>query len=253
MQYIKKYWGWVTALLLGILGLNIYFFWTGCRFLGLTVMGLCALTVLFLLLHMLQKRWPLPGNILLWCLRALVCAGLICAAWAGWRIADAARGDLQTPCQYMIVLGAGVNGTTPSRSLQDRIEAAYAYLSDNTSVQCVVSGGQGEGEDISEARCMYDALCRKGIDPERIWLEEQSTSTRENIAFSVQIIEDMTGQRPTAVGILSSEYHLYRAGGFAREQGLTPVGIPAQTQWKVLFASYFIREIVAVWFYIVFG
>ena len=100
---------------------------------------------------------------------------------------------------------------------------------------------------------MYNNLTGRGIDPSRIWLEDQATNTRENIANSLALIEARTGSRPTEAGIVSSEYHLYRAGLLAKEQGLTPVGIPATTSWVSLRINYFLREIVAVWYSMIFG
>lgn len=46
------------------------------------------------------------------------------------------------------------------------------------------------------------------------------------------------------LGIVTSEYHLYRAGLFARQQGVEPVGIPAKTSKAYLFVDYFLREIL---------
>ena len=184
---------------------------------------------------------------------ALMLLGLIVACWAGFRIGGAMKGKPDTPCQYVIVLGAGVNGTTPSQSLQWRIHTAYEYLTANPQVQCIASGGQGPDETISEAQCIYDHLTARGIDGSRIWLEDRSTSTQENIRFSLDLIESKTGIRPDTAGILSSEYHLYRAGQFAEQQGLSAVGIPAGTQRPGLFLSYFLREIFAVLYYSIFG
>ena len=100
---------------------------------------------------------------------------------------------------------------------------------------------------------MYQHLTAMGIDGSRIWLEDRSTSTLENIEFSLNVIEEKTGSRPDSAGILSSEYHLYRAGLFAKQQGLTAVGIPARTYWRHLFVSYFVREIFAVLYYSILG
>jgi len=151
------------------------------------------------------------------------------------------------------VLGAGINGSTPSLSLRNRLDAAYEYLTAHPETICIVSGGQGPGEDLSEALCMYKDLTAKGIAPERIWMEDKSTSTRENIAFSLALIEEKAGQCPTKAGILSSEYHLYRAGLVAKSQGLEMIGIPARTSWAALRINYFLREIVAVWYYTLLG
>ena len=118
---------------------------------------------------------------------------------------------------------------------------------------CIVSGGQGPGEDITEAKCMYDSLVSRGIDPTRIWQEDKSTSTRENIRFSLALIEENTGSRPAQAAVISNEFHLFRAGLFAKEQGLDMIGVPAKTTWFSLRANYFLREIVAVWYYTILG
>ena len=67
------------------------------------------------------------------------------------------------------------------------------------------------------------------------------------------IIEEKTGARPQKAGILSNEFHLFRAGMEARRQGLEAIGIPARTSWLSLRINYFLREIPAVWYYALFG
>lgn len=138
-------------------------------------------------------------------------------------------------------------------SLQERIDAAYCYLLDHPDAVCVVSGGQGRWEEISEAKCMYNELTAMGIDPQRIWMEDQATNTQENLRFSLDLIESRTGIRPEEIGLVSSEYHLYRAGLFAQEEQVTAIGIPARTAWISLRINYFLREIVAVWYYTLLG
>ena len=80
------------------------------------------------------------------------------------------------------------------------------------------------------------------------WKEEQAENTRQNIAYSLALIEDRTGTRPEKAGIVSSDYHLYRASLFAKEQNLISVGIPAHSSWITLRINYFLREIAAVWY-----
>lgn len=253
MEKIKKYWGWLLVAFLCLCSSLIYVFMTGCSFLSLTVLGLAGILAGFLLLVCLRKHSKKVGSILLFFFTSLVCISFLAAVFTGVLIGTAASGDTDTKCDYIIILGAGVNGTVPSLSLQDRINAAYNYLTENPDCIAVVSGGQGPGEDISEAQCMAEHLTAKGIASERLWLENHSTSTRENIAFSLALIEKNTGSRPDTAGILSSEYHLYRAGRVALQQGLNPVGIPAKTSWVTLRISYFLREIAAVWFYAISG
>ena len=152
-----------------------------------------------------------------------------------------------------VVLGCRVYGERASLMLRERLDAAYEYLQNNPDAMCVVSGGQGSGEDITEANCMSQYLIDKGIDPGRILLENKATSTQENICYSLDLIETITGVRPQRAGIVSSEYHLYRAGQIAKSQSLEAVGIPATTRIISLRINYFLREIAGVWYNIVFG
>lgn len=253
MKQIKHYLLWLTVLILCICSALIYIFMTGCSFLALVIFGIAVIFAVFLLLFEWRKHRKQAADILLWIFGSLVCIGFAAAVFTGILIGNAALGNSQAQCDYIIVLGAGVNGTVPSLSLQNRIDAAYDYLTAHPNCIGILSGGQGPGEDISEAQCMSDQLTARGIPQDRLLLEDRSTSTRENIAFSLALIEAHTGHRPETAGILSSEYHLYRAGQVARGQGLEPVGIPAKTSWVTLRISYFLREIAAVWFYAVSG
>ena len=139
---------------------------------------------------------------------------------------------------YIIVLGAQVKGTTPSFALHWRIERAYEYLSGNPNTIAVVSGGQGNGEDISEAECMRRELIRRGIAEERILIEDKSTSTKENISFSLEII----GDKAARMGVVTNNFHVWRAVRIARRTGAeNTVGVAAQYP-NVLLIHYMVRE-----------
>lgn len=245
--------GWAAAAILLILGVLICLFIPGYDFSGLICMGIGLVVLCYMLLPVLARKKPNLARILLILLSVCLGIGIIAAIITGVIIWKASLGHTEISCAYVIVLGAGVNGTEPSMSLQDRIDGAYSYLSAHPDTICIVSGGQGGGEDISEAQCMYNELTAMGIDSERIWMEDQATNTRENLQYSLDLIESRTGTRPAEVGIVSSEYHLYRAGLFAREQNVTAHGIPAKTGWISLRINYFLREIVAVWYYCILG
>lgn len=154
---------------------------------------------------------------------------------------------------YLLVLGTTVNGTEPSSMLRDRINAAYTYLRDNEGVVAILSGGKGDENNLSEAQCMFNELTAMGIDPARLRMEDRATSTVENFSFSMALIEGETGVRPEKLGVLSSEFHLLRADMFARREGVNAVTIPAKTSDPGTFWSYFLREIVLVWYYAVLG
>lgn len=109
----------------------------------------------------------------------------------------------------------------------------------------VVSGGQGEGEDITEAEAMADYLTAHGIDSARIVQEDQSRTTRENLENSFAILRARGYDPADAVGIVTSEYHLCRAKRMARALGAEPVGIAAETTLPSMRINYFIREAFA--------
>lgn len=244
---------WTMAATLLGLGAFIYFLLPSYSFTGLVLLGFGGLLVCSRLLALLQRREVVLAKLLRMILSICVCLGLLAAVLTGTVIYHASLGNAETACDYIVVLGCGVNGTVPSLSLRNRIDAAYAYLAANPDTICVVSGGQGPGEDITEAACMKRELTEMGIEAERIWEEGRSTSTMENLEFSLAVIEANSGSRPETIGVVSSEYHLYRAGLMAEKQGVQALGIPAKTSWFTLWANYHMREIVAVWAFLIFG
>ena len=142
-----------------------------------------------------------------------------------------------------VVLGCRVYGERPSLSLVERLEAAYVYLTEHPQAVCVVSGGKGDGENISEAEAMYRWLTDKGIDASRIYKEEKSTDTDENIRFSKEIIEQNNLHEDIA--IITSEYHTYRAGIIADKYELNYGAAPGKTAiW--LLPTFYVRELYAI-------
>lgn len=143
----------------------------------------------------------------------------------------------------VVVLGCRAYGSRPSIMLASRLDAAYEYLTKHPDAICIVSGGQGPDESMPEAECMYLYLTEKGIAPERIYQENRSTSTRENLLFSQEIIE-AEGLNPE-IAIVTNEYHEYRAGMVADALEMEYSAVPARTPlW--LFPTYYIRELYGI-------
>ena len=150
-----------------------------------------------------------------------------------------------TPPQAMIVLGCKVRDGRPSLMLARRLQAAYDALETYPDMLCIVSGGKGTDEEISEAQCMYEWLTAKGIEQERILLEDKSASTSENFRFSKEKLDDqqISGQ----ILIATDGYHQYRAQYLAKQEGFSECcAASAPTSWYLL-PTYWIRE----WFGIV--
>ena len=176
---------------------------------------------------------------------ALLAAVLLVLAVGGIAIITAMDGRGEPGGEILIVLGTTVNGTEPSPMLKQRLDAAAEYLNTYPDAVCIVTGGKGDAENLSEAQCMYNYLTAAGIDGNRITMEDRATTTVENLQ-NVRTMLDTN-----EVDILSSDFHLYRAGLIAKEAGFIPTLIPAKTEPLSLLAPWFLREIVALELYLI--
>ena len=138
------------------------------------------------------------------------------------------------------------------KTLHNQLSAVFNHavkhskLKANPAAVAVLSGGQGEGEDISEAECMGRYLKSKGVNEGRMLLEDRSTSTLENLTFSKQAIEQAGGD-PSRVAIVSSSYHLYRACRMASALGMEAEGLRSADGCPVYMTGMYLREALAVW------
>lgn len=221
---------------------------TGYAFSALTCAGIAAALLLYELFS--RRGWRRLRRALV----ILLCLGAVCFAVLEAPVVRAAGGEPEYEADYLIVLGAGVRGDVPSLSLKNRLDAALEYLREHPGCTAVVSGGQGPGENLSEAQAMFDYLTARGIEPERVLMEDRSTSTMENLSFSCEILRS-AGVEPekAEIAVLSSEYHLYRAQYLARGMGVELHGVAAHTSNVVLMVNYFIREAFAVLYTWIFG
>ena len=174
-----------VCFLLGAYMLTVF---TAVRFCGMLFCCAGAVFIIFAVLDKFKKAGKNWAHCTQKILCVLLAAGFILfAAMEVW-VLQWARTDNETDVAAVVVFGAGVNGTVPSLSLKVRLEAALAYIADKPDIPIVVSGGQGPGEDITEARCMADWLIERGVDSDRILLEEKATNTEENVRFSGELL-----------------------------------------------------------------
>lgn len=157
---------------------------------------------------------------------------------------------------YVIVLGAQVRGKTITKSLKSRLDAAYDYVSDNPDCIIIVSGGQGPGEDITEAQAMKDYLVGSGVEEDKIRMEEKSTSTKENLTYSLKIIEEQQKKKTQTskneedggikTVIVTNDFHVYRAKLLAKKLGYeSPQAIGSPTDYHLIL-NYMVRESLAI-------
>ena len=209
------------------IGLGLYFLLPlviGVRHIGMfapaAVFGIFA----WILLRPQKVKALLTGrHRALWrTLLALFAAGLLCVdVILGLMVRQAVnRPESDAPCT-VLVLGCEIRGLRPSKMLQARIDSAYAYLTANPRAVCVACGG----------------------DPGRIYLEEESENTRQNIAFAADIIEE--NGLPTEIAVASDNFHQLRSSIYAKKSGLSAYSLGCRSYW-LLGPGYWARETIAV-------
>jgi len=144
----------------------------------------------------------------------------------------------------LIVLGAGVWGNRPSPQLQLRLESAASLYTKNPEMIVIVSGGQGPDELVSEAQAMHDALIDLGVSDQSILMENASTSTVENLRFSKVILDSLEFENPS-IGIVTTDFHMYRAKMLARRFGMEAQG-NSSPNIPIIVVKNTVREIAAL-------
>jgi len=236
--------GWLIAAGLCVLA-GFALLLTPLRFSGALLTGIGVLLALW---GALKKRPALRRVI-----AALVLTGFVVFSAAEIQVIRYAYRTDDSPVSAVIVLGAGVYGTEPSLSLKVRLDAALDYIADKPDVPVVVSGGQGSGEDISEAQCMADYLIARGVNPDRILLEDRSTSTKENLTFSAALLCSDGIDTTDNIAVVSADYHLYRAACYWGLPTMVPVSAAMPRRWWPITVNYFIREALGVIYLRAFG
>ena len=225
----------------------------GYSFSALVCICLIGIILFYTFLPLVGLKFPVLAKYTTRIFTAVLILGLLVVGSTEAVIIRKSFGDPKEQVDYVVVLGAKVNKEGPSVSLWDRICAAYEYAGEHPEAILILSGGQGTDEPITEAECMFRELFWMGIDPDRLWCEDLATSTWENLHFSLDLIEEKTGQRPEKIGVLSSEYHLFRASLFAKACDVEFVGIPAKTSRWGQRINHFMREVAGVWHYLILG
>lgn len=239
---------WILAGLFVVLGAVIYMI-PGMKFSALFCVGLALLCVIGHLLENWAKKNK-AGKVCKVIFHYGVILGFtLLLIIEGYLLSRAGEDFSALPADAVIVLGAGVNGERPSLALQSRIDAVEEYLQEHPDIPVVLSGGQGPGEDITEAEAMYRALKTEDeAENSRFILEEKSTSTEENLAFSKELLlQNGIDPAEDTIAIVTNDFHLVRARMLAEEQGYeTAYGVGAPIPWWWLQVNYYLREAFAL-------
>ncbi|MBR2893708.1 MAG: YdcF family protein [Clostridia bacterium] len=205
------------------------------------LLPVAALGVLLLLYGIFFDR--LPCKRLVHCFVGTVLAVLI--IFGSFLAAYGRNDNADYNEKTVIVLGCGIRGERVSVGLAKRLDKAAEYHKENPKAMIIVSGGQGPQEDISEALAMKRYLVAKGIDEDKIIMEDKSTSTITNFRYSREIMEK-EGMSLSSVVFVTNGYHVYRAASYAKAEGFLEVShLGTDIIWYTIPMNY-MREMLAV-------
>lgn len=237
----------VGSVIFGVLGILCVIY---CISIGLNGFGTKfflvwgAIGAVFILIGFVLSRREFVDSLPKW-LKVIVtagfCAGLILFVVVEGLIMSQFWGTARPGADYCIVLGAQWKAHGPSDVLRRRLDRAVEYLKENPNTVVIVSGGQGPDEIIAEAEGMRQYLMDAGVDGERILTEDKSTNTRENLAFSAELID----RESSRTVIVTNNFHVFRAVKIAEKQGYRAEGLAADSVvWMV--PNNLLREFLGV-------
>lgn len=216
----------ILSLLLSIYELSLIIIYNDIS-LSFFILGLSLILALYCILYL--KGW-IP-RFLTMGMMVILCSFLIIEGWIIMESLEKKNQEFDT----IVVLGAQVKNGRPSPSLQYRIDKARDLMMENPQLRVILSGAQGPDESLSEARCMYEEL--RDLPNEMI-LEENSTSTYENLLYSKEYFKGK-------VGVISNSFHLLRVKMIANDLNLDITTIPAKSH-RYTYLHFLIREYFGV-------
>ena len=209
---------------------------------GVCFLGLAAVCVLLRLLRgkKHERMWrvillTLTGVCMLTVFGAMACID---------RVGRSDTFEADSAPEFVVVLGAQVQGDRPSLTLKKRLDLALSYLEAHPQARVIVSGAQGADEAYTEASVMAGYLTARGIAESRVIQEDRAHDTRENLAYS-RALAQAQGMDTGRVLIITSDFHLCRAKYLARKLGMEAYGLASQTWPEILRINYLLREVFA--------
>ena len=208
------------------------------------------LGIIFILYHLVknkikESRFLSKG---LKILKVFLCIGIICFLGIEVAIISYPKHN-EKKDDYILVLGAGLRDRTmPTEILRGRLDAAIECLKENNSSYIVLSGGQGDDEDLPESHAMSKYLQENGVNKDRIILEDKSRDTNQNFKYSKEKIEEHSHKslKEIKVKIITSDSHAFRSSIIAKKNGYANFdNYSSSTVWYLIPVTY-TREAFAI-------
>lgn len=170
---------------------------------------------------------------------------LLCVVWFSvtqFCVLSAMTAEPPVDVDYLLIAGAMVYGEEPSPALLARLDTAYAYLTAHPDTVAILCGGRGAGEDITEAECMRRILTAYGVDPARLILEDNSSTTAENMQNARRLVADTEA----TAAVVTSNFHVFRSVRIAEKCGWRMVYGLAAPFGGIMLPHYMAREFLTI-------
>ena len=207
-----------------------------------------ALVVAAVIAQILSGRLPRFYKVASRITASLLCIAVALCAIASAQIFSKYFDDEIPENTVVIVLGCGLSQTdqiSPSLMLYGRLRAADKYISANPDAVIILSGGQGANERISEAAAMYRYFESRGVDMTNIYMEDESSNTEQNLAYSFELARAEGIDLANGVAIVTDGFHQFRAHRHAHSLGLEAYTVSANAP-VALQIFYWAREIPGI-------
>ena len=203
---------------------------------------LCAILLLFALdvrFNLFTRSKHTIVRIAGWVLRIIVVSLTLVILFFGGKVVCGSMINNMGQADHAIVLGLALENGKPTDDLLARLDTAQAYLEKYPEAQLILTGGNADESGRTEAAVMRDILAERGVPDERMILEDQAESTKDNFRNTAQIIDPA---KP--VVLISSNYHMDRAVQTAKSAGFTDIlRVPAPSSF-LSFGANVLYEIV---------
>lgn len=181
-------------------------------------------------------------NLLIACF-ILVVVGLLWCAAVFNVINNAETSTPMTKADTGIILGMSMWGDEPSPGLKERLDYGLKLYNEGMFSRIIVSGGLDKADyQYTEGQGMRNYLVAHGVPDEAILMENESTSTYENLKFSQKIMQQ---EGMASAVIITHTFHGRRALEIAREFGYASPQLGLTESQTMSMLKYKTREILA--------
>jgi uncharacterized SAM-binding protein YcdF (DUF218 family) len=140
-----------------------------------------------------------------------------------------------------VILGASVWNNRPSPVFKERINHGIWLYKNGYVKYLIFTGGNGKNSLFSESSVARDYAIKNSIPADKIFIEEYSRITFENLIYAKEIIEQNNFNK---IIIVSDPLHMKRAITMAKDINLNVYSSPTKTtryisiKTKLLFLFY---------------